>query len=84
VGPTWEREIILFDVDGLNVRQITDGGNNLAPSFSPDGQWLAFTSYRDLYQDPHGCEIYIMRVDGSQITRLTANDYCDWQPRWGP
>ena len=84
VGPSWEREIVLLDVDGLNLRQITEGGNNLAPSFSPDGRWIAFTSYRDLYKDPHGCEIYIMRVDGSQVTRLTANDYCDWQPRWGP
>ena len=31
-----------------------------------------------------GCEIYIIGSDGSDVRRLTDNDYCDWQPRWGP
>jgi TolB protein len=83
-GLSWQREIVLLDQDGKLLNQITQGGNNLAPSFSPDGQWLAFTSYRDNYRNNNGCEIYIMRADGSQITRLTENNYCDWQPNWGP
>jgi TolB protein len=83
-GSTWNWDIYTFDLNGENVKKLTNGGDNLAPSFSPDGRWIAFTSYRD---DPHadlGCEIYIMRVDGSDPTRLTDNDICDWQPRWGP
>lgn len=83
-GPSWHREIILLSLDGNELEQVTNGGNNLAPNFSPDGQWLAFTSYRDHYGDDNGCEIYIMHIDGSQVTRLTNNDYCDWQPNWGP
>lgn len=82
-GETWNREIYLMGLDGGNVRQITSGGNNLAPSFSPDGRWITFTSYRDHYREDNGCEIYIMRTDGSQVTRLTDNNTCDWQPRWG-
>lgn len=82
-GESWMREIILFDTNGDNRVQLTNGGNNLAPSFSPDGAWVAFTSYLPNYREIHGCEIYIMRVDGSELTRLTVNDYCDWQPRWG-
>ncbi|MQC26839.1 MAG: hypothetical protein DWG76_05255 [Chloroflexi bacterium] len=84
IGTPWDREIYLFDLAGDNLRPITSGGNNLAPSFSPDGQWITFTSYRDNYRINLGCEIYIMRVDGSDIRRLTDNDICDWQPRWGP
>jgi TolB protein len=83
-GSAWEREVYLMDPDGSNPRPITQGGNNLAPSFSPDGKWIVFTSYRDRYRDENGCEIYRMRVDGSEVTRLTDNEYCDWQPRWGP
>jgi serine/threonine-protein kinase len=83
-GDSWQREIFVMQPDGSSSQQITSGGNNLAPSFSPDGQWLVFTSYMDRYGDDHGCEIYLMRTDGSDIRRLTDNNYCDYQPRWGP
>lgn len=83
VGTPWDRDIFVFDLAGENARQLTDGGNNLAPSFSPDGEWIVFMSYRDNIRQDLGCEIYIMRVDGSAVTRLTENDICDWQPRWG-
>jgi TolB protein len=84
IGKPWLREVVLMDADGSNLRYLTKDGNNLAPSFSPDGGWVAVTSYKDLYQDNNGCEIYILRMDGSDMRRLTDNDYCDWQPRWGP
>jgi TolB protein len=80
----WNREIFLFDLDSSEWVQITDGGNNLSPSYSPDGEWIAFMSYQDNFRDENGCEIYVMRNDGSEVRRLTENDYCDWQPRWGP
>jgi TolB protein len=83
-GERWQREIILLNPAGTAIQQITNGGNNMAPSFSPGGRWIAFTSYMDNFQNEDGCEIYIMRIDGSDIRRLTINDYCDWQPRWGP
>ena len=82
-GVTNSRSIYVMDEDGSDVRQISTGGNSLAPSFSPDGNWIVFTGYIDRPSDGNGCEIYIMRVDGSDIRRLTDNNYCDWQPRWG-
>jgi TolB protein len=83
-GPAWNREIYMMNADGSNVRQLTPaGGNSQGPSFSPDGKWVAFTAYFDKYGDDHGCEIYIIRVDGTDLRRLTDNDYCDYQPRWG-
>lgn len=84
-GKPWNRELFLMNADGSNVHQISPtGGNSQGPSFSPDGNWVTFTAYFDLYGDDHGCEIYIMRTDGNDLRRLTNNDYCDWQPRWGP
>ncbi len=84
LGKSWHWEIYLIRQDGSESHIITNGGNNLAPSFSPNGEWITFTSYRDRYSDDNGCEVYIMRIDGSDVRRLTNNDYCDWQPRWGP
>ncbi len=76
-----DREIVLMEKDGMPVT-LTSSGDNLSPSFSPDGEWLAFTSYRDHEWNLNGCEIYIMRTDGTNVRRLTDNDYCDYQPRW--
>ena len=84
-GESWKREIFVLQADGSDVRQVSPaGGNSQGPSFSPDGGWIAFTAYFDRMDDIHGCEIYIIRVDGTDLRRLTNNDYCDYQPRWGP
>jgi len=83
-GKRWARELFVMNPDGSNQHQISpSGGNSQGPTFSPDGQWVAFTSYFDRYE-VHGCEIYIMHVDGTDLRRLTDNEYCDYQPRWGP
>jgi TolB protein len=84
-GEAWQREIYVMSSDGSDSHQVSPaGGNSQGPSFSPDGQWIAFTGYFDKFKDDNGCEIYIMRTDGSDLRRLTNNEYCDYQPRWGP
>ena len=84
-GPAWNRELFIMNADGTNSHQLTpSGGNSQGPSFSPDSKWVAFTAYFDNYGDDHGCEIYVIRIDGTDLRRLTNNDYCDYQPRWGP
>jgi TolB protein len=84
-GEAWQRELYIMYSGGSDVRQLSPGGgNSQGPSFSPDGRWVAFTAYFDHFGDEHGCEIYIIRIDGTDLRRLTDNDYCDYQPRWGP
>lgn len=78
-GPRGDHNIFTIGIDGKNIRQLTNGGDNLAPCYSPDGGWITFNSFRDFNN-----EIYIMRPDGSQQTRLTKDARPDWQPRWGP
>jgi tol-pal system beta propeller repeat protein TolB len=83
-GDPGNREIYLMTADGLNAQVISPpGGNAQDPSFSPDGQWIAFTASYDRLGNANGCEIYVIRIDGSDLRRLTTNDYCDSQPRWG-
>ncbi len=84
-GKPWERELYIMNADGSSVQQLTPkGGNSQGPSFSFDGKWVAFTAYFDKLGNNNGCEIYIIKLDGTNLTRLTDNKYCDWQPRWGP
>jgi TolB protein len=84
-GDAWKRELYIMKADGSNLHRISPpGGDSQGPSFSPDGQWITFTAYFDHPKDINGCEIYVIRVDGTDLRRLTNNDYCDYQPRWGP
>jgi len=87
-GPIGDKDIYVVNSDCADapegcgpgqMRQLTDGGNNKAPDFSPDGQWITFASELDGRN-----EVFIIRVDASELRQLTYSATVDWQPRWGP
>ena len=79
-GPVAAREIYRLDVPSGNHTRLTFGGNNAAPSYSPDGQYIVFNSLRNNNQ----ADLYTMRADGHSQRQLTNNPEPDWQPQWGP
>lgn len=83
-GGSWQRKIYLMNIDGSGLIELFSTGNVQAPIFSPDGGWVAFTGYIDNMGNGNGCEIYILKLRDEKLERLTNNDYCGWQPRWGP
>jgi Tol biopolymer transport system component len=50
-----------------------------SPAWSPDGTRIAFSSERD-----GNAEIYVMKADGSGVTRLTNTKADDGDPSWSP
>jgi serine/threonine protein kinase len=76
-----KQEIYIADLQnrGLDPIALTLSLGNKEPTFSPDGQWIAFTSTRD--QDP---EIYIMTTNGTGQKNLTNDPSRDLQPDWQP
>jgi TolB protein len=79
-GAPGDKNIFLIDVAAETAAQLTNGGNNAASSFSPDGQWIAFNSLRNNDQ----ADIFIMRPDGSDVRQVTTDPEPDWQPQWEP
>ena len=59
--------IYKVEVNGANLRQLTDTGRNLRPAWSPDSQQIAFVSYQR-GDDRKG--IYIIDTDGRKLRRL--------------
>ncbi|MAU10680.1 MAG: hypothetical protein CL607_12720 [Anaerolineaceae bacterium] len=64
-----------------NLTQGTgEGIDDIAPSRSPNGEWIAFASNRD-----GNWEIYVGSVDGTEQRRVTYNNIAiDTDPVWGP
>ena len=79
-GPPGDKNIFRIDVAEKTAAQLTNGGNNAACSYSPDGQWIAFNSLRNNDQ----ADLFVMRADGSSMRQITDNPEPDWQPQWEP
>ncbi len=67
-----------MDVDGGGLVRMT---NNPAadnfPTWSHNGDWIAFTTTRDGPQ-----EIYVLKIDASQLFNITSNPAEDLYPSW--
>jgi Tol biopolymer transport system component len=79
-GPVGDKDIFRIELSSGEVTQLTDGGNNAAATYSPDGNFIAFNSLRNNDQ----ADIYVMNADGSVQRRLTNDPEPDWGPEWEP
>jgi TolB protein len=84
-GRTGLPQIYIMDSDGANVQRMTDGGYATSPSWSPNGQFLAFAWNRKYGPGaPGGQDIYIMDVASHRWIQLThdagRNDFPSWSP----
>jgi Tol biopolymer transport system component len=72
--------IAVFDLQSRDLRQLTyDLSFDTNPTWSPDGQGLAFQS-----SDPNGADIYVMDRNGNNARRLTTDPGFDGDPAWSP
>jgi Tol biopolymer transport system component len=94
-----EMEIYAVSEKTKEIQRLTNvRGYDAEASYSPDGQWIVFSSMRDAYNRPLSPaeqkqlevdpsffgEIYIMRADGSDQRRLTTVNGYDGGPFFSP
>lgn len=70
----FEWNIWIVDVDGTGLEQLTTDDRSLSPSFSPDGQTIAYT--RMIPSRPCRGGLRLMDTDGSNV-RVLARNACD-------
>ena len=93
----FELYILQLDEDGSpgRLERLTRSlGHDMHPKFSPDDQWVLFTSQRGKFNDelplvrvifqpqPYG-ELYAIRVEDKTVVRLTHNKWEDGPAAWG-
>jgi Tol biopolymer transport system component len=66
-----------MDMDGSNLVQLTRGNNDLGPSCSPDGMWVAYSSIRD-----GKWTIWKVSINGGTPIQVTHDFATD--PRFSP
>lgn len=80
--------IWIMSVTGRNLRQLTTDMNpdpafrsfDRNPAWSPDGSRIAFASTGTI----RNFDIWVVRPDGSDRTRLTSDEAMDGDPAWSP
>jgi len=87
-GPTLSKTEIVFSYggylwsvsrDGGAARQLTTGGHEGSPVFSPDGKWVAFSANYDGNRD-----VFVMPAAGGEPKRLTWHPAQDGALGWTP
>lgn len=66
------------NVIGGDVRVLSNQGNNASPSWSPDGQRIAFTRHGGIAS---GAALYVMNADGTNVVRRVDGFHT---PSWSP
>ncbi len=101
VSPTWNRktgaqlafvsgrtglpQIYTMEADGTNVQRMTDQGYAVSPTWSPNGQFLAFSWMRKYGPGMPGAnDLYLMDIASKQWVQLShdggRNDFPSWSP----
>jgi Tol biopolymer transport system component len=104
-GPTHRANIWILNLASGKLTNLTGGSGVqgdptlpdgfFRPAWSPDGQWIAFSSDRNSawrgHNYPYGWEhtqalsLYIIHPDGTGFrTVATLSGYCLGEPRWSP
>lgn len=85
-GPAGQKRINLFTIPaagGPDTRLSDVDFPNDGPEYSPDGQWIYFSSERAAHRPGHA-QCFRMRPDGTGIEQLSFDERVNWFPHISP
>jgi TolB protein len=80
VPPAQRYQLIVADADGANQHLILESRFPLmSPSWSPDGQWLAYVSFETKHS-----AVYVQLVHSGERRQVSARTGVNGAPEWSP
>lgn len=76
-----QSQIYVIDYNGGGSKLLANEGENVCPSWSPDGKMIVFCSKRGTYNN---YEVFIMNEDGSNQQKITFDGKDKLSPVWSP
>jgi TolB protein len=78
--PAQRYELIVADADGVNQHLVLESRFPLmSPSWSPDGQWLAYVSFETKHS-----AVYVQLVRSGERRQVSARAGINGAPEWSP
>ena len=78
--PAQHYQLIVADADGANPHLLLESRFPLmSPSWSPDGQWLAYVSFETKHSG-----VYVQRVRSGERRQVSARAGVNGAPEWSP
>ena len=81
--PGFHTNIWTIRADGTGARQLTRGGFDVEPVYSPDGRQIAFGRITHDAQIPD-VAIYVMHTDGTHLRQVVPSTFGLEHPDWSP
>ncbi|MEO0742962.1 MAG: hypothetical protein AAF089_15365 [Bacteroidota bacterium] len=74
-------DLFVMNADGSGLTSL---GRGHRPTWSPDGQWVAFMRTQDNGYTFTAADLFAARADGSDIVQLTTSEALEMNPAWSP
>lgn len=78
--PAQHYQLFVADADGANPRRVLESRFPLmSPSWSPDGQWLAYVSFETKHS-----AVYVQQISSGERRQVSARAGVNGAPTWSP